>query len=306
MFNLQAGQLGDNLVLVGSTNYDYVESLRTFIQNKGFVWSSWSFRIREQWREAILKCLKTQGKFPIYFYMSKKMGGSGLVEYVGFVSEICLSDTPRKTPDPDYTNPVEVDFPTEDFKSYTWFKFSSVEPVGPLELRKFKDIETEEQIIPAQLKSAFAYAFIAEHEDDAYEEPSVMSTSVSVERDLRKYLVDNLDFLERGLKLYQDENVSGEEYSIEGGRMRIDILAKDSKDDFVVVELKAGVADASTFGQLSAYMGWVKENLTKNDNVRGIIVANDFDDKVKYAAKLAPNIKLKKYKLMFEFEDIKT
>jgi RecB family endonuclease NucS len=109
--------------------------------------------------------------------------------------------------------------------------------------------------------------------------------------------------LEQGLKLYKDQERTGEEYPIEGGRMRIDILAKDSRGNFVVVELKAGVADVSTFGQVSAYIGWVKENFAKNSNVRGIIVANDFDDKIKYAVKSTPYIKLKRYKLMFEFED---
>jgi len=303
---LQGEPLGDNLVLVGSTHYDYVESLRTFIQNKGFVWSSWNFRIREQWRETILKCIKSHGKFPIYFYMSKKKGGSGLVEYLGFVSEIRISDTPIKTPNPDFTNPGEEDFPTENFKSYTWFKFSTVDPVGPLELQIFRDIETEDPIIPSQLKSAFAYAFIAEsYEETTLEEQPAMPTSISVERDLRKYLVAKLNFFEHGLKLYKDQEKTGEEYPIEGGRMRIDFLAKDLKGNFVVVELKAGVADVSTFGQISAYIGWVKENLAKNSDVRGIVVANDFDDKIKYAVKSAPHIKLKRYKLMFEFEDIK-
>lgn len=301
-------QLADNLILVGSTHYDYIESLRTFIQNKGFVWSSWNFRIREQWRETILKRIKTQGKFPIYFYMSKKKGGSGLVEYVGYVSEIRMGDTPTKTPSPSFTNPGEEDFPTDDFKSYTWFKFSAVDPVGPFELQIFRDIETEDPVIPSKLKSSFAYAFIAEgyEKPTLEEEQSIIPTFISVEKDLRKYLVNNLTLLEHGLKLYQDQERTGEEYPVEGGRMRIDILAMDSKDNFVVVELKAGVADVSTFGQISAYIGWVKENLAKNSYVRGIIVANDFDDKIKYAVKLTPHIKLKRYKLMFEFEDEKS
>lgn len=300
---MQREQLRENLVLIGSTNYDYVESLRAFIQNKQFVWSSWNFRIREEWREIILERIKTHGKFPILFYLSKRMGGSGLVEYVGVVSDIRMSDMPTKTPDPEFTNPGEEDLPTEDFKSYTWFKFSAVNPFGPLDLRTFRDIDTEEPIAPSQLISSFAYAFLPENFEETMPPEQVVTTSITVERDLRKYLVGNLNSLERGLKLYQDQERTGEEYPIEGGRMRIDILAKDSVDNFVVIELKAGVADLSTFGQISAYLGWVKENLAKNGNVRGIIVANDFDERIKYAIKAVPNIKLKQYKLEFQFED---
>lgn len=102
----QQEQLKENLVLVGSTNYEYVESLRAFIQNKQFVWSSWNFRIREEWRNVISERVKSNGKFPIFFYLSKKMGGSGLVEFVGVVSDIRMSDTPTKPQTPISQTPV--------------------------------------------------------------------------------------------------------------------------------------------------------------------------------------------------------
>jgi len=304
IFSLQAEQLQEKLVLIGSTNYEYIEELRTFIQNKGFVWSSWNFRIREQWRQAILDRIKTQEEFPVYFYMSKRMGGSGLVEFVGIVSEIHISNMPIKTPDPDFTNPGEENYPTEDFKSYTWFKFSAIKRVGPFDLQVFRDIDTEDPVVPSQLKSAFAYAYLTEDAEEVAPKGEEITTSLSVERDLRKYLIHNLSSVERGLRRYQDRDRTGEEHPIESGRMRIDILAKDGRDNFVVIELKAGVADLSTFGQISAYLGWVKDNLARNSNVRGIIVASDFDEKIRYVIKLTPNIKLKKYKLKFEFEDI--
>lgn len=85
------------------------------------------------------------------------------------------------------------------------------------------------------------------------------------ERRLRKYLVSNLESLEHGLKLYRDQERDGEEYPIEAGRMRIDILAKDPTNNYVVIELKPDVADQSTFGQISAYMGWVKKNLQRTE-----------------------------------------
>jgi len=293
------------LVLIGSTNYSYIGSLIDFIQNKKFVWSAWSFRIREEWRNAILNRLKTQGKFSIFFYLSKSMGGSGKVEFVGVISDILISDAPVKTPNPDLTAEYEKTFPTEDFKSYTWFKFSEVGTLHPMDLSIFRDIDTEDPIVPSQLRSAFAYAYMSEDfEEMMTEEKPAAVTSISVEKDLRRYLVTYLDSLELGLRLYQQGEKSGEEYPIEAGKMRIDILAVDKANNFVVIELKAGIADLSTFGQISAYMGWVKQNLANDLDVRGIIVANDFDEKIKYAISLGPNIKLKQYDLKFEFKDV--
>ena len=292
------------LVLIGSTNYSYVESLRSFIENRKSVWSAWSFRIREKWRDIILSRLKTQGKFGIFFYLSKSMGGSGKVEFVGAIDDIRVSDTPIKTPNPDLTNVGEEVFPTDVFKSFTWFKFSKVDAFVPLDLSIFRNIDTEDPIVPSQLRASFAYAYLPEDfVEQMMEEKPADVTPVSVEKDLRKYLVANLNSLEPSLRLYQNEEKSGEEYQIEAGKMRIDILAVDKADKFVVIELKAGIADLSTFGQISGYMGWVKQNLTNKD-VRGIIVANNFDEKMKYATSLVPNIKLKQYDLKFEFKDV--
>ena len=297
-------QLKENLVLIGSTSYDYVESLRNFIKNKGAVWTSWNFKIRNEWRSTIIDRIRKDGKFPLLFYLSKKLGGSGTIEDIALVCDVRMGDVPIPSPDKDFTNTGEEDLPSDEFKSYTWFKHSAVDPIGPLDIRNFRDIDTEDSVNPSQLIASFAYAFVYESElAPPKEETTITQASISVERDLRKYLVPNLDSLESGLKLYTDQERSGEEYPIEGGRMRIDILARDEHNSYVVVELKAGVADQSTFGQLSAYMGWIKKNLAKGENVRGMIVANDFDEKIKYAAQSVSNIKLKRYVLEFKFEE---
>lgn len=292
------------LVLIGSTNYDYVAKLQSYIQNQKVVWSAWDFRIREQWRNAILGRLKTQGKFPIFFYMSKNLGGTGEVEYVGVISDILIGDTPSKTPNPDLTPEDELHFPTDTFKTYTWFKFSEIQRFGPVELGAFRDIGTEDPIVPSQLRRSFAYASVPEDIEERISEEPEQAISVSVERDLRKYLVVNLDSLEPSLRIHQDGERTGEEFPIAGGSMRIDILAVDKSDKFVVIELKAGVADTSTFGQISGYIGWIKKNLAKGREVRGMLVANSFDEKVKYATALVPDISLKRYELKFEFKDV--
>jgi|GEM_PF-165156 len=133
---------------------------------------------------------------------------------------------------------------------------------------------------------------IEEAEEKVTEERSF---ALTIERDIKKYLTNNLESLESGLTLYQ------EEYSTKVGR--IDILATDKKSNFVVIEIKAGTADLLTFAQISSYMGSIQEELAKNKKVRGIIVASDFDEKLKAAVLTNPSISLKKYKVYFEFED---
>lgn len=67
----------------------------------------------------------------------------------------------------------------------------------------------------------------------------------------------------------------------------IDILARDqSLGQYVVIELKKGRSADRVFGQISRYMGWVRENLADGTAVAGVIVAQTIDAKLK-AAKTA-------------------
>lgn len=293
----------DWLVLIGSTRYRYIDSLLSFLKDNKAIWSAWDFRIRKEWREAIRSRLKSQKKFPVLFYMSKKMGGSGKVEFAGVFDDIRMSDVPIKSPDPSLTDEWERDLPTERFKSYTWFRFYEIAPFGPVDLSCFMDIDTEDPIKPSQLRSSFAYAYLPEDFEERIEEEIPTEVSLSVERDLKKFLVMNLGSLEEGLELFSDNARMGEEYPTEVGR--IDILASDREKNLVVIELKAGTADSSAYGQISAYIAWVKQNLAEGKRVRGIIVANDFDRKLKHAVTLVPSISLKRYEVNFSFKDVK-
>lgn len=81
-----------------------------------------------------------------------------------------------------------------------------------------------------------------------------------------KFIKQPLEFIER-----QYETTVGP----------IDILARDRKTgEYVVIELKKGRTADKVFGQLSRYMGWVKQNLSKDVPVRGIIVGSSIDDKL--------------------------
>jgi hypothetical protein len=78
----------------------------------------------------------------------------------------------------------------------------------------------------------------------------------------------------------------------------IDFLAVNkSTGDFVVIELKVSRVSDSAIGQILRYMGYVKKNLARDKNVKGMILAEGIDDKAKYALDMIPEVEFKKYKL---------
>lgn len=137
--------------------------------------------------------------------------------------------------------------------------------------------------------------------DDESEEIST-EVGISYERDLEPYIVRNLNQIENGLELYSNEGTTGRQFDTEVGR--IDILALDENSNFVVIELKAGVANRSVVGQVLGYIKAVRQDLAKDKEVRGIIIAEDFDKKLKYALSEIPNVSLKRYEVNFTFKDV--
>jgi hypothetical protein len=79
---------------------------------------------------------------------------------------------------------------------------------------------------------------------------------------------------------------------------RIDILARDrTSGDYVVIELKRDQGDDEVVGQVSRYMGWIKQSRADHEgvSVRGIIVAHDATDRLRSAVLPHPNITLYTY-----------
>ena len=122
-----------------------------------------------------------------------------------------------------------------------------------------------------------------------------IEASVSLERDLHSYLAKRVGEIESGLTLVDN----GVEVQTEAGN--IDLLARDPSNRLVVIELKAGKAKDSALGQLLGYMGCLSASET---NVRGILVASNFDSRVIFAARGLPNVKLVRYQLSFNLEEI--
>ena len=78
-------------------------------------------------------------------------------------------------------------------------------------------------------------------------------------------------------------------------------MAVDKQQNLVVVEIKAGTAKDSALGQLLGYMGCFS---TRSKNVRGILVASDFDERVIFGSRGLPNVRLVKYTLSFGFGSV--
>ena len=124
------------------------------------------------------------------------------------------------------------------------------------------------------------------------------------EKMLEDFLEYNLHCLENGLVL----TPKGRQYRTPVGS--IDLLARDNRGKYVVIELKKGRTSDRVLGQLGRYIGWVKENLyVKKKQVRGIIVGKEIDRKMMYAMKgyglTSSFCKIKTFNFYYKFVDVK-
>jgi endonuclease len=126
-----------------------------------------------------------------------------------------------------------------------------------------------------------------------------------LESHLRDFIARNIESIsinDEKIMLYNDEfGNDGVEYPTEVGS--IDILAVNEMGDFIVFELKLLKGPDKAVGQILRYMGWIKENLAREKNVKGVIVSKMATDKLKYAASMVPEISLFEYELSFEIKE---
>jgi endonuclease len=134
------------------------------------------------------------------------------------------------------------------------------------------------------------------HPDENMDIPSAeesIQQKFSLERDMQAALRRNIISLDSSLKIIDD----GAERAVNSGF--IDITCDDG-NAIVAVELKAGKADSRAIGQILGYMGDLQEE-EGGKPVRGILVAHDFDQRSKAAARVVPSLTLKKYSIEFKF-----
>lgn len=161
---------------------------------------------------------------------------------------------------------------------------------------------TEVFVIRPDENGSFDYAinYISDIKEEVATETTeteeALEMTFGLEKDLQAALRKNIESLEKGLTIIDN----GKERSTEAGR--IDITAKDSKNRIVVIELKATDAKPEVIAQILAYMETIKTE--DKVDVRGIIVASGFPDRVKLAARQISNLQLVQYSFMFSYAKI--
>lgn len=149
------------------------------------------------------------------------------------------------------------------------------------------------------------------HEEDESIGPVVSSESddsnlFALEEHFEAFLIGNWEQTDLGKKydlIEEDGELVSQQYETDIGT--IDILVTDKKTgDYVVIELKRGQASDKTIGQILRYMGWVEEHKAKNKTVKGIIIALQDDEKLKYALKRIKDVEYYLYQIHFSLKQV--
>ncbi|TSC71695.1 MAG: hypothetical protein G01um101438_949 [Parcubacteria group bacterium Gr01-1014_38] len=128
-----------------------------------------------------------------------------------------------------------------------------------------------------------------------------------MESHLEDFIVENWNRITafKDFDLYEEDGETvGQQYSTNIGR--IDILAR-SKDrkQWLVIELKKGRTSDNVVGQTLRYIGWIKRNEARPDEiVNGMIVAGERDERLEYALETLENVSLMTYSVSFDLKRV--
>ena len=140
--------------------------------------------------------------------------------------------------------------------------------------------------------------------DDNAEEAETAEAAFGLEFQLRDFIAQNIGAIDvdgKKLRLYVDPTGrDGIEYPTAVGP--IDILAIDDAWAFFVFELKRARSPDHAIGQLTRYMGWVRQTIGRDRAVNGIIVAKEISESLRYAVSVVPNVSLFEYEVEFHLK----
>ena len=127
-------------------------------------------------------------------------------------------------------------------------------------------------------------------------------TGFALEQHLEDFLVTNWDqtILSSKYDIYSDDEMTGQQFPTDTGRIDILAISKDKKE-LLVIELKKGRASDAVVGQIQRYMGYIKDEiLEEHQIVSGIIIALEDDAKIKRALSVTKDITFYRYRVNFE------
>jgi hypothetical protein len=119
----------------------------------------------------------------------------------------------------------------------------------------------------------------------------------AIERDMQAAFLRSIEEIEAGLAIIE----CGLDRFIASGF--IDITARDRSGVMVAIEVKLGTAGPMAVAQLLSYMGDLALSKGIDGGVRGILVAADFDQKAIAAARMIPNLLLRRYRVLLQLSE---
>ena len=131
-----------------------------------------------------------------------------------------------------------------------------------------------------------------------------IKSSFALEKHLEDFIIKNWNntSLSIDYEIFENEGKKSQ-YPTRSGPIDILALSKD-KSHFLVIELKKGRASDEVVGQISRYIGFIKQELAESkQDVKGLIIALEDDQNLKDALFGVQNIAFMKYKVNFELEE---
>ena len=169
----------------------------------------------------------------------------------------------------------------------------------------FRMYDQEKDPAPFYKKNDIDQNNIEEDEDNDLEYSLEKFREFTYEKDLRNFLVKNLDLIEPGLHLYENEGITGIEYPV--GNRFVDILSVDKDNSLIVIELKVSKGYERVIGQILRYLAWIEKNLAEeNQKVRGIIIARKITEDLILACSKIPDVELMEYELAVSIKKLKS
>ena len=123
---------------------------------------------------------------------------------------------------------------------------------------------------------------------------------------IRRMLVEDPELLEEGLRVYTDNKGAPVGVGFTTPVGKIDLLARDADESFVVVLVANLGREADLAAQILQRMGWVGKHLGRpKQAVRGVIIASEVPESLLYAAAALPDgVTIVTYRMALTFEPV--